>query len=246
LLQAAFSKNHVQRHVDVDKLIRAKYQDNLEFCQWLKAFYDQSGATPNQDYDAKAIRAKGKGGSKYNSTIAKGGGGGGRSNKASVSTNTTINRSRPGMSPRGTSSLASSMTPKPRVPARPHRPTTAGTSVISPTSSSKAPINNNNYNKLQVDPLLVERNDELTKRIGVLETSVVDVEKERDFYFRKLRNIELMLQVKQDKNFDECDLPAMVDNIFKVLYATADDEVAVDENGEVKEQIFLCFVTVMY
>ena len=37
LLQAAFSKNKVQRHVDVDKLIRAKYQDNLEFCQWLKA-----------------------------------------------------------------------------------------------------------------------------------------------------------------------------------------------------------------
>jgi hypothetical protein len=46
--------------------------------------------------------------------------------------------------------------------------------------------------------------------------------------------MELMLQVKQDQNFDECDLTAMVDNIFKVLYATADDEVAVDEDGEVK------------
>lgn len=39
LLQAAFAKNNVQRFVDVTKLIRAKYQDNLEFCQWLKAFF---------------------------------------------------------------------------------------------------------------------------------------------------------------------------------------------------------------
>jgi microtubule-associated protein, RP/EB family len=38
LLQAAFTKHNVQRHIEVDRLIRAKYQDNLEFCQWLKAF----------------------------------------------------------------------------------------------------------------------------------------------------------------------------------------------------------------
>ena len=31
LLQVAFSRNRVQRHVDVTRLIRAKYQDNLEF-----------------------------------------------------------------------------------------------------------------------------------------------------------------------------------------------------------------------
>lgn len=65
LLQKAFSKHKVQRHVDVDKLIRAKYQDNLEFCQWLKAFYDQSGVV-RDDYDAQAVRAKGKGGKQYN------------------------------------------------------------------------------------------------------------------------------------------------------------------------------------
>jgi RP/EB family microtubule-associated protein len=65
LLQVAFTKKSVQRYVDVDKLIRAKYQDNLEFCQWLKAFYDQSG-TYRDDYDPMAARAKGKGGKKFN------------------------------------------------------------------------------------------------------------------------------------------------------------------------------------
>ena len=44
LLQAAFKIHNVQRYVDVPKLIKAKYQDNLEFCQWLKAFFDSLGA----------------------------------------------------------------------------------------------------------------------------------------------------------------------------------------------------------
>ena len=40
LLQNAFNKHHVKRHVDVDRLIRAKYQDNLEFLQWMKRYFD--------------------------------------------------------------------------------------------------------------------------------------------------------------------------------------------------------------
>ena len=70
LLQIAFTKNHVKRHVDVEKLIRAKYQDNLEFCQWLKAFFDQSGIH-RPDYDAVAVRAKGKGGKKAGAFFGK-------------------------------------------------------------------------------------------------------------------------------------------------------------------------------
>lgn len=54
LLQVAFTKNRVQKHIDVDKLIRGKYQDNLEFCQWLKAFYDQQGVGPRDGYDPVA------------------------------------------------------------------------------------------------------------------------------------------------------------------------------------------------
>jgi RP/EB family microtubule-associated protein len=30
VLQQAFAKNEIKRHIDVDKLIKAKYQDNLE------------------------------------------------------------------------------------------------------------------------------------------------------------------------------------------------------------------------
>lgn len=40
VLQQAFLKNDIKRYIDVDKLIKAKYQDNLEFLQWMKRFFD--------------------------------------------------------------------------------------------------------------------------------------------------------------------------------------------------------------
>eukprot|EP00923_Selenidium_pygospionis_P032041 GHVN01056673.1.p1 GENE.GHVN01056673.1~~GHVN01056673.1.p1 ORF type:complete len:225 (-),score=20.83 GHVN01056673.1:295-969(-) len=41
LLQQVFDKCEVKKFIDVDKLVKGKYQDNLEFLQWMKAFYDR-------------------------------------------------------------------------------------------------------------------------------------------------------------------------------------------------------------
>jgi len=40
ILQKAFDKNGITRNIEVAKLVKAKYQDNLEFMQWLKRYFD--------------------------------------------------------------------------------------------------------------------------------------------------------------------------------------------------------------
>ena len=54
ILQRAFDDCNISKHIEVDKLVRAKLQDNLEFLQWLKSFYEskhQGGI-----YDPRARR----------------------------------------------------------------------------------------------------------------------------------------------------------------------------------------------
>ncbi|KAH8050570.1 hypothetical protein JL722_11223 [Aureococcus anophagefferens] len=56
LLQSAFDRARVSKPVEVNRLIRGKYQDNLEFMQWFKAFYD--GQRPVDGYDPVLARRK--------------------------------------------------------------------------------------------------------------------------------------------------------------------------------------------
>jgi len=62
VLQEVFAKEGVQKYVDVNKLIKAKYQDNLEFFQWMKSFFDTKHDS-SQPYEAlkrrKECMAKG-------------------------------------------------------------------------------------------------------------------------------------------------------------------------------------------
>lgn len=54
ILTAAMAKNGIKKIIDVKKLAECKYQDNLEFCQWLKAYYESRN--PGEEYDALARR----------------------------------------------------------------------------------------------------------------------------------------------------------------------------------------------
>lgn len=53
-LQAIFKKLGVDKEVPIEKLVKGKYQDNFEFVQWFKRFYD-ANYTGNP-YDALAAR----------------------------------------------------------------------------------------------------------------------------------------------------------------------------------------------
>jgi RP/EB family microtubule-associated protein len=66
---------------------------------------------------------------------------------------------------------------------------------------------------------------ELESEVAELKLTSDTLEKERDFYFGKLRDIEVLLQAYQDQ-----EIP-VVDMVLKILYATEDEKVEVDENG---------------
>ena len=48
------------QHVEVNKLIRARPLDNIEFMQWLKSYFDSHSNGQNLNYDAAARRAASK------------------------------------------------------------------------------------------------------------------------------------------------------------------------------------------
>merc|ERR1719427_1206921 len=53
-LQSGFKKVGVDKIVPVDKLIKGRFQDNFEFCQWFKKFFDANYG--GHEYDALAVR----------------------------------------------------------------------------------------------------------------------------------------------------------------------------------------------
>ena len=89
------------------------------------------------------------------------------------------------------------------------------------------------------DATLMKKNAEMSAKVTELESTVVDIEKERDFYFQKLRDIEVMMQVHQET--EGSDAGALIDKVFKVLYATAEDNVVVTDDGVVSV-LFLTFL----
>jgi RP/EB family microtubule-associated protein len=65
---------------------------------------------------------------------------------------------------------------------------------------------------------LRQANQEATRQYAELRTEMEGLEKERDFYFEKLRDIEIVLQDLEDKGEGS----SMSASLFKILYATAD------------------------
>jgi len=68
LLQAAFDKCNIKKNIEVEKLMKCKCQDNLEFLQWMKGIYDRyqmkpdaASKAPGYSYDPYRRRELGMG-----------------------------------------------------------------------------------------------------------------------------------------------------------------------------------------
>ncbi|KAM3577791.1 hypothetical protein VYU27_000334 [Nannochloropsis oceanica] len=206
ILQNAFTRLKIDKHLPVEKLVRAKYQDNLEFMQWFKRFYELNN--PALDYDPVAARAGGKGA-------------GGAARILPAAGSSFSNSTRVGG------------TPSKPVAGRSNSRSIGSSASTSYTSGCVARDKENGgsrtiSNKPKVasvplmDEVLVQKAEALQQENATLQATIEGLEKERDFYFEKLTVVEEMLQERQAGAGDDVipEVAELVEQIFKVLYAT--------------------------
>ncbi|XP_042659166.1 microtubule-associated protein RP/EB family member 3 isoform X2 [Tyto alba] len=181
VLQAAFKKMGVDKIIAVERLVKGKFQDNFEFIQWFKKFFDAN-------YDGK----------EYNPLLARQG--------QDVAPP-------PNPVPQRTSPTGPKNTPNPA------RLSNVPSSILrknSPAARNGGP---------EADAQILELNQQLMD----LKLTVDGLEKERDFYFSKLRDIELICQEHENEN------SPIITGIVSVLYAT-EEGFAPPEDDELEEQ----------
>ncbi|XP_009876868.1 PREDICTED: microtubule-associated protein RP/EB family member 1 isoform X2 [Apaloderma vittatum] len=179
VLQAGFKRMGVDKIIPVDKLVKGKFQDNFEFVQWFKKFFDAN-------YDGK----------EYDPVAA-------RQGQETVAPN-----------------LVAPVVNKPKKSLAPQRP------IVTQRTAATSKAGTGMMKKAAGD----DESAGLIEQINVLKLTVEDLEKERDFYFGKLRNIELICQENEGEN------DPVLQRIVEILYATDEGFVIPDEGAPQEEQ----------
>ncbi|KKA27844.1 hypothetical protein TD95_004122 [Thielaviopsis punctulata] len=180
ILQNCFAKHGIDKPIPVTQLVKCKMQDNLEFLQWTKKFWDLN--FPDHEYDAAARR---KGGALPPS------GGGART-------------------PAGGARRAGGTTP-----------------TMAPRSGSKVGGG-------AASAALQQEN-------AALKENVAGLERERDFYFSKLRDIELLVQqaVELDPELEKEGEDSLIKQVQSILYSTEEGfEIPAEEAGVDDQETF--------
>lgn len=176
VLQNCFTRHGIDRPVNVEQLIKCKMQDNLEFLQWTKKFWDQY--FPGGEYDAVSRRR-----------------GSGAPPPASAATSRT-----------STSAARRGTTP------------TTGARLAKGGVGAAAIQQENN----------------------TLKETVQGLERERDFYFSKLRDIELLVQqaCEEDPEIEKQE-DGLIKHIQTILYSTEDGfEIPAEAEGLDDQETF--------
>eukprot|EP00123_Amoebidium_parasiticum_P018658 comp24262_c4_seq6/m.45072 comp24262_c4_seq6/g.45072 ORF comp24262_c4_seq6/g.45072 comp24262_c4_seq6/m.45072 type:complete len:265 (-) comp24262_c4_seq6:442-1236(-) len=157
-LQLAFSKHKVDKNIPIDRLVKGRFQDNFEFLQWFKVFFDANYS--GQDPPSVPVSAP-------------------TPQKAPAAAASSV-RARTVTTPQRTGTAASRAAPA----ARAASPTKAApTRATGATHSAPAPRHDNSAEL-----------EALKKQVAELTVSAEALEKERDFYFHKLLEVETICQ----------------------------------------------------
>ncbi|KAJ8272999.1 hypothetical protein GJAV_G00096110 [Gymnothorax javanicus] len=198
LLQASFKRMNVDKIIPVEKLVKGRFQDNLDFIQWFKKFFDAN-------YDGK----------EYNPIQARQG-------------QDAIPPPDPGEQifnlPKKSHHAASSPTAGATKSSTSSKPTTPSSR---PSSAKKIPTPSA---PAKGEKELEAQVTQLNEQVNTLKLALEGVEKERDFYFGKLREIELLCQEQGQ------DSAQFVGQLMEVLYSTEEQEGAGDPGDDPEQQ----------
>jgi RP/EB family microtubule-associated protein len=218
ILQQALMDNKINKYLEVAKLMKGRTQENLELLQWLKKYYEVN--RPAGEYDAEK-RRKGMDLNTSRDTSK---------NKEMVSNKRNISKER----------ILKT------IPEKENNGKLPSKSTEKNTSSSKSVLS---YNDANIVPIKIgaseikeledkikelelkleianydlgqQRND-----ISLLNASLSDVGKEKDFYFHKLRDIEML-----NNKFDNIDIAKYRQFINFILSSDKEIEIIQDEDG---------------
>ncbi|KAG9145271.1 hypothetical protein Leryth_008228 [Lithospermum erythrorhizon] len=189
VLQDVFNKLKITKHIEVNKLVKGRPLDNLEFMQWMKRYCDSLSGGLIHNYNPLERREASKGG------------------KDTVKKSTTSHPSA-----KSATALKHSAHNVRKNNAHDARLNGSIQSerVVRPSSSGDASSNS-------------QERATCIEKITELKLNVDNLEREIDFYFAKLRDIEMLCQ------FPEIENHPVVEAINKLLYGLDED----DDNASV-------------
>lgn len=199
-LQNSFKKMGVDKVIPVERLVKGRFQDNFEFVQWFKKFFDAN--YQGDEYDAVAARS----GAGAPARVGQ---------KASAA---------PSRAP-----AAKTMTTTTR--SAKSTPTVSKTKSTTKAAPSRAAASS------QGDGEARKQVTELNEKLIQMEGSMESLERERDFYFEKLRDIELMVtnvagEEAENPVDPDSEMGQLCKKVLEVLYATTDGFEVPDDQGD--------------
>jgi len=187
LVQSAFEKQNIRKVIPVQKLVRAKFQDNLEFLQWFHQFFVYSyHATENYNPIDRRKRCKG--------------------------VNVRLSRSK---RRRETDYQHTGKRDRNKENRSPTTPSGTGMNGkrkrLDSLSNANLKTNENEKLRKKVQKLM-EENVSLKRELDRISTTAKAIENERNFYFKVLLKVEKMC--KQSKNSDNSDIRKIMEVLY--------------------------------
>ncbi|XP_043922552.1 microtubule-associated protein RP/EB family member 2 isoform X2 [Protopterus annectens] len=192
LLQASFKRMGVDKLIPVEKLVKGRFQDNLDFIQWFKKFFDAN-------YDGK----------EYDPIEARQGQDALPPPDPGEQIFNLPKKTHHANSPTAGAAKSSPVAKTASTPSR-------------PSSAKKTPVTSASKGEKDLEGQVTH----LSEQVHSLKIALEGVEKERDFYFGKLRDIELLCQAHREESND------LVQRLMEILYASEEQESSADHQEE--------------